>query len=82
MQCPHCQTQNRQGAQFCRKCGIRFDAVCPACGAFTERREHDCGASTSPAGGWRWMTNDAVNLVATLVGAATALISSHALAGA
>ena len=61
---------------------VQARRVCSACGAFTERGEHDCGASTTPAGGWRWMTNDAVNLVATLVGAATALISAHALAGA
>ncbi len=33
MLCPSCQAQNREGAQFCRKCGTRFDVACPACGA-------------------------------------------------
>ena len=50
---------------------------CPACGTFTERAVHDCGSPTVPASGWRWMTNDAVNCAATVIGAATAL----ALAG-
>ena len=33
MQCPRCQAQNRDGAQFCRECGTRFDLACPSCGA-------------------------------------------------
>jgi uncharacterized membrane protein len=45
---------------------------CGACALATERRDHDCGATTSLAGGQPWMDNDAVNLLATLVGAAVA----------
>jgi uncharacterized protein (TIGR00297 family) len=45
---------------------------CGACALATERRVHDCGATTSLAGGHAWMDNDAVNLLATLVGAAVA----------
>ena len=54
MQCPQCQAQNREGAQFCRECGARFDVVCPACGARIEAGSSfcdSCGAalSVSPA---------------------------------
>ena len=45
---------------------------CPSCGAITERTRHDCGASTRPAGGVRWLDNDWVNAVCTLVGAIVA----------
>jgi class 3 adenylate cyclase/tetratricopeptide (TPR) repeat protein len=52
MQCPRCQAQNRQGAQFCRECGAHFEAVCPACGAKTEpgsRFCDSCGGDLSAA---------------------------------
>ncbi len=54
MQCPQCQAQNREGAQFCRECGTRFDLVCPACGAKAEAGGNfcdSCGAAlpVSPA---------------------------------
>ncbi len=45
---------------------------CATCERDTERRVHDCGALTELSGGLRWLDNDAVNLVATLVGAAVA----------
>ena len=34
MKCPHCQTENREGAEFCRKCGksLQANIVCPQCG--------------------------------------------------
>lgn len=41
---------------------------CPACGRETERREH-CGRPTVLVRGLPWLTNDGVNLLATLVGA-------------
>src|SRR5712692_5015515 len=44
MQCPRCQTQNRPGAQFCRSCGARFDAVCPKCHARVEPNSRFCDA--------------------------------------
>lgn len=46
---------------------------CPTCNAPTERRVHDCGTATVPDGGWAWMTNDTVNAMATVVGAALPL---------
>ena len=46
---------------------------CDACSLATERRVHVCGAPTRRVGGLAVLDNDAVNLVATLVGAATAL---------
>jgi len=52
MQCPRCQTANRAGAQFCRQCGARLEAVCPACGAAVEPASQfcdACGASLSAA---------------------------------
>ena len=45
---------------------------CDACARATERRVHDCGATTRLAGGREWMDNDVVNLAATLIGAAVA----------
>jgi uncharacterized protein (TIGR00297 family) len=38
---------------------------CPACDVRSERRRHRCGTPTRPTGGWRWLGNDGVNLVAT-----------------
>ena len=50
---------------------------CDACDAATERVVHDCGQPTRLAGGYRWLDNDAVNLVC---GAAGGLLAV-ALAG-
>ncbi|HTK56230.1 MAG TPA: DUF92 domain-containing protein [Gemmatimonadales bacterium] len=38
---------------------------CESCGVATERRVHTCGAATRRTGGVAWMTNDAVNALAT-----------------
>ncbi|MEX2181254.1 MAG: DUF92 domain-containing protein [Gemmatimonadaceae bacterium] len=46
---------------------------CDACATWTERATHRCGAPTRHASGIAWMTNDAVNLCATLIGGAAAL---------
>jgi class 3 adenylate cyclase len=32
MQCPKCQFENREGAQFCSECGHKFELSCPECG--------------------------------------------------
>ncbi|MCK4354436.1 MAG: PilT/PilU family type 4a pilus ATPase [Dehalococcoidia bacterium] len=34
MKCPHCQAENRKGAEFCGTCGqpLRRELVCPGCG--------------------------------------------------
>ncbi|HEU4698324.1 MAG TPA: DUF92 domain-containing protein [Gemmatimonadales bacterium] len=42
---------------------------CERCGVASEWPRHRCGARTTHVGGWRWLTNDGVNLLATLTGA-------------
>lgn len=42
---------------------------CSTCDRLTEREVHDCGTRTTHARGLRWMTNDTVNLLATVAGA-------------
>ena len=32
MQCPKCQFENREEAQFCSDCGHKFELSCPKCG--------------------------------------------------
>lgn len=49
---------------------------CPRCDRWTERATHDCGVATEHGRGWRWMTNDTVNLLATFIGAAAAYFLS------
>lgn len=41
---------------------------CAACGAMVERRHH-CGGPTAPAGGFAWLSNTGVNLIAASAGA-------------
>lgn len=50
---------------------------CATCAASTEQRVHECGTPTDLRGGVSWMDNDAVNFLATLVGAAVAAILSR-----
>ncbi len=47
---------------------------CPACDRATEREVHGCGERTVHDGGVRWMNNDAVNVLATLIGATVAAL--------
>jgi uncharacterized protein (TIGR00297 family) len=42
---------------------------CDACDLSTERRVHRCGRPSRPTGGISWLSNDAVNALATLVAA-------------
>ena len=44
---------------------------CAADDAYTEKPVHSCGRPTIHASGWRWLDNDAVNFIATAVGALT-----------
>lgn len=46
---------------------------CDQCRTWTERRVHTCQYRSKHARGIRWMTNDAVNVLATVTGAALAL---------
>ena len=32
MKCPKCEFDNREGAKFCKKCGIELEFMCPSCG--------------------------------------------------
>jgi uncharacterized protein (TIGR00297 family) len=50
---------------------------CPACDARFERGNTVCHEPVRLASGWRWLDNDGVNLAATLVGAAVAVLGSH-----
>lgn len=45
---------------------------CDACHRETEQRVHACGSATRHLAGLPWLENDLVNLLCTLVGAATA----------
>jgi uncharacterized protein (TIGR00297 family) len=49
---------------------------CAACGARSERGDLVCHEPVRLIRGWRWLDNDAVNLVATLVGAGVCLAGS------
>lgn len=49
---------------------------CEQCGKSTERLVHICGTVTQPAGGVRWIGNDAVNGIAAVTGAIVGLILS------
>ncbi len=45
---------------------------CPTCGKETEKRLHTCGTATLRRRGWRWLNNDMVNFLSSLVGALAA----------
>jgi uncharacterized protein (TIGR00297 family) len=51
---------------------------CPACARDCEIDPHDCGTPTHVRRGAAWMSNDAVNLTATLIGALVAASLSRA----
>lgn len=46
---------------------------CPACQRHTEQPTHRCGTVTEAAGGIGWLTNDRVNALCALTGAAVAV---------
>ncbi|WP_410511830.1 DUF92 domain-containing protein [Paenibacillus sp. BR2-3] len=46
---------------------------CTVCGREVESLRH-CGAPAVHARGWRWMSNDAVNLISSMTGGAVALL--------
>jgi uncharacterized protein (TIGR00297 family) len=57
--------------------GATIQAIyyCPACQKETERHPlHTCGATTTLLRGWRWLNNDWVNFICSLVGAVTATV--------
>ncbi|MFZ0547743.1 MAG: DUF92 domain-containing protein [Candidatus Promineifilaceae bacterium] len=46
---------------------------CDQCGKDTEQRVHKCGQETRPLRGWRWLNNDLVNFLASIVGGSIAV---------
>jgi uncharacterized protein (TIGR00297 family) len=48
---------------------------CEQCRTWTERKVHVCQYRTRHASGLRWMNNDTVNLLATAIGAALAILT-------
>ena len=47
---------------------------CPVCDKETESSPvHHCGTGTAHMRGWRWVSNDLVNLICSLIGAGAAL---------
>ncbi len=53
---------------------------CPLCETATEQALHACGTNTQHRGGWRWLGNDAINLVCTASAACLAWGLSSLLA--
>lgn len=45
--------------------GVQGRFHCPRCGTASEWRRHRCGTRTRHEGGWRWLSNDGVNAIAT-----------------
>lgn len=43
---------------------------CEACDRYIEEPIHSCGRRAVPVRGWPWMTNDLINLMGSLIGAA------------
>jgi len=58
------------GAFFDSLLGASVQGVywCERCEKETERSIHTCGAHSRPLRGWRWLNNDAVNFVSSVVG--------------
>jgi class 3 adenylate cyclase/tetratricopeptide (TPR) repeat protein len=46
--CGRCQAENREGARFCRECGVGLVAVCAGCGARLEAASKFCDSCGTP----------------------------------
>lgn len=62
------------GSLFDSLLGATVQAIyyCPSCQKETERKLHTCGTPTILKRGWRWLNNDWVNFISSLVGAGIA----------
>ncbi len=62
------------GSAFDSLLGATVQATyfCPSCNKETEKRLHSCGTPTQLVRGWRWLNNDFVNFISSLVGAGIA----------
>ncbi len=64
------------GSLFDSLLGATVQAIyhCPTCNKETERHpSHGCETQTTQIRGWRWLNNDLVNFLASVVGGGTAL---------
>ena len=43
MQCPKCQTENRDAIKFCEQCGAKMELECPNCKAKIPLGKKFCG---------------------------------------
>jgi hypothetical protein len=43
MKCPECESDNREGVNFCEECGAKFELVCPSCKAKIPLGKKFCG---------------------------------------
>jgi predicted ATPase/class 3 adenylate cyclase len=43
MKCPKCESDNREGVNFCEECGAKFEFVCPSCKAKIPLGKKFCG---------------------------------------
>ncbi|MBW2432042.1 MAG: zinc ribbon domain-containing protein, partial [Deltaproteobacteria bacterium] len=43
MKCPKCESDNREGINFCEECGAKFELVCPSCKAKISLGKKFCG---------------------------------------
>lgn len=65
------------GSLFDSLLGATVQAMfyCPTCDKETERHPmHTCATPTRHLRGWRWLNNDWVNFIASLIGAGTAIL--------
>jgi class 3 adenylate cyclase len=50
MRCPQCNTENREGSRFCRKCAARLTLACPQCGTELPLDAEFCDACAASLG--------------------------------
>ena len=64
------------GSLFDSLLGATVQAIyyCPTCEKETEKTLHTCGTNTQQTRGWRWLSNDMVNFISSLVGALVAVV--------
>jgi class 3 adenylate cyclase/tetratricopeptide (TPR) repeat protein len=43
MECPKCQSENREGVKFCEECGAKMEFKCPSCSALIPMGKKFCG---------------------------------------
>ncbi|HEY32831.1 MAG TPA: zinc ribbon domain-containing protein [Dehalococcoidia bacterium] len=50
MKCPKCQTENREGAEFCKECGepLQAELICSQCGHVNTQDSKFCDKCGNP----------------------------------